>query len=197
MPHIGIDDAYFLGPAILVAPVVERGATTKTLDVPMGQYLDWADEEIVTGGGSVTIDAPLDRLPLLLRDGYIVPLLDPTIDTLAAETHSEVVGPDDVSHVYDVVGFISAVTVSATFTLHDGGELSVSWTGSFSPPSGTTEASTEAELSTCDGCYLVEDLGGGLSRIRISSTVTSLTGGGLDLTQDVGRTVRWDLYLSE
>ncbi|MBW2262700.1 MAG: glycoside hydrolase family 31 protein, partial [Deltaproteobacteria bacterium] len=197
LPHVGVDEAYFLGPAILVAPVVERGATTKTLDVPIGLYLDWAEEEIVTGGGSVTLDAPLDKLPLLLRDGYIVPLLDPTIDTLAAETHGEVVGPGDVSGVYDVVGFVSAAIGNASFTFHDGGELAVSWAGSFSPPTGFAEASTEAELSTCDGCYLTQDLGGGLMRARISSSNTSVAAGGLTVTHSVGRTVRWDLYLLE
>ena len=197
LPHVSIDDAYFLGPAIMVAPVVERGATTKTFDVPIGHYLDWTDEELVTGGGTVTIDAPLAKLPLLLRDGHVFPMLDPTIDTLAGETHSEVVGPGDVSHVYDAVGFLSVTTGTASFTLHDGGELSVSWSGSFSAPSGFTEATSEAELSTCDGCYLVEDLGGGLSRVRLSSTDTSIAAGGLDLAQGVGRSVRWDLYLVE
>ena len=102
-----------------------------------------------------------------------------------------------MSGVYDVVGFISAATGNASFTFHDGGELSVSWAGSFSPPTGFAEASTEAELSTCDGCYLVVDLGGGLIRVRISSSNTSVAADGLTLTHGVGRTVRWDLYLLE
>lgn len=192
-----VDDAYYLGHAILVAPVLERGATTRTVDLPSGTYLDWQDEQVVAGGAPVTLDAPLAKLPLLLRDGHLVPMLDPTIDTLAEETHSDVVGPGDVSDVYDVVGLVTLATGQASFTLWDGGNLEVEWTGTFVPPSGFTEASDEAELSTCDGCYLVQDLGGGLARVRLSTTDASVIAGGLELTSSVTRRIRWDLYLVE
>ncbi|HTM19716.1 MAG TPA: TIM-barrel domain-containing protein, partial [Kofleriaceae bacterium] len=100
----GVDDAYYLGPALLVAPVITRGATTRDVDLPAGSYLDWDAQTLIDGGGPVTVAAPLDTLPLLLRAGYLVPLLDPTIDTLFDGAVPGVVGPSAVADVYDVTG---------------------------------------------------------------------------------------------
>lgn len=191
----GVDDVYYYGPSILVAPVVARGATTKELELPAGHYLDWQREVLVEGGATVTLPAPLDTLPLLLRDGSLVPMLDPTIDTLAEATDPSVVTPADVADVYDVVGFVSTDMGAASFALADGSELSLALSGAFTPTAGMTEASAEAELSTCSACYRVDDLGGGLSRVRVSSTESALSAGGLSLTNGSGRRVRWDLYL--
>ena len=117
----------------------------------------------------MTLDAPLEKLPLLLLDGGLIPLLDPTIDTLAEETNAEVIGPGDVDTVYDVVGFVSAETVSAAFTLSDGAELAATLAGAFAAPA-YPEAVDEAELSTCTSCWLADDLGGGLRSVRISTS---------------------------
>lgn len=83
------DDEYLFGDSLLVAPVVERGRTTRTLTLPPGGWRDWWDgtrHEGAAGGSEIEVPAPLGRLPLFLRDGGIVPLLRPTIDTLAPAT---------------------------------------------------------------------------------------------------------------
>lgn len=190
-----VDDAYYLGPALLVAPVVRRGARTKAVELPDGLYLDWNDQALLDGGGEVVLDAPLAVLPLLLRDGHLLPMLDAGIDTLVAEDHPEVVGPDDVAAVYDVVGLISRATSAARFALYDGGSLSVQWDGGFSAPE-LEPAADEAALADCAGCWLVEQLDDGLQRVRISAS-GAVNAGGLQLAADVDRRVRWDLYLVE
>lgn len=78
-------DVYFLGEDLLVAPVVTAGATTRTFPRPAGDWLAFADGEALGGtpGDMVTVDAPLDVLPLFIRAGAVVPLLRPDIDTLA------------------------------------------------------------------------------------------------------------------
>src|SRR5262249_17790067 len=115
----GVEDAYYFGPALLVAPVVARGARTRSIDLPDGNYLDWHDHRLVRG--QATLEAPLDQLPLLLVDGQLVPLLDPRIETLALGDHPGVVGPAEVADVYDVVGLLSRATGGARFVLADGG----------------------------------------------------------------------------
>jgi alpha-glucosidase (family GH31 glycosyl hydrolase) len=95
--YASIDDTYYLGPALLVAPVVTRGARERSVELPPGKWLDWNTHEILDGGAPRTLAAPLDRLPLLLRERQILPLLDARIDTLAAEDNPDVVGPADVS----------------------------------------------------------------------------------------------------
>jgi alpha-D-xyloside xylohydrolase len=91
-PELGVhpDDIYMLGDDLLVAPVVERGATSRSVPLPDGAWVHWFDGTVFTGGDTVDIDAPLDSLPLLLRRGGIVPLLRPTIDTLAPTSDGSV-----------------------------------------------------------------------------------------------------------
>ncbi len=61
-------DQFLLGPDILVAPVVEKGARKRRLVVPPGRWRG-DDGSIVEGPASVEIDAPLDRLPWYRRIG--------------------------------------------------------------------------------------------------------------------------------
>jgi alpha-D-xyloside xylohydrolase len=73
-----VQDAYLLGPDLLVAPVLEPGATTRTVYLPAGAaWTDaWTGEEY-EGGGTVTVPAPLERIPLFLRDGARLPIAGP------------------------------------------------------------------------------------------------------------------------
>jgi alpha-D-xyloside xylohydrolase len=63
------------GAAFLVAPVTEQGATHRTVYLPAGRdwYNYWTNERI-HGGQTITVDAPIDTLPLFVRAGSIVPL---------------------------------------------------------------------------------------------------------------------------
>ena len=66
---------YLLGPAFLVAPVTEQGQTHKQVYLPKG--VDWYDfwtGKKQAGGHWVTVSAPIDRIPVFVRAGSIVPL---------------------------------------------------------------------------------------------------------------------------
>ncbi len=68
-PHSGFErcfDCFMLGEDVLVAPVVEKGAVTRTLNLPEGK---WIDDLGITydGGCEITVDAPLDRLPYFTK----------------------------------------------------------------------------------------------------------------------------------
>jgi alpha-D-xyloside xylohydrolase len=72
-----VDDSYLFGPDLLVAPVLTAGATARTAYLPAGAA--WTDAwtgETYEGGRSVTVDAPLDRIPLFLRDGARLPVAE-------------------------------------------------------------------------------------------------------------------------
>ncbi len=70
-----IPDEYMFGPAFLVAPVTEQGATHRTVYLPAGSdwYNFWTNERL-RGGQSIKVDAPIDILPLFVRAGSILPL---------------------------------------------------------------------------------------------------------------------------
>jgi hypothetical protein len=134
-------------------------------------------------------------LPLLLRAGYLVPLLDPTIDTLAEEHDPNIVSPADVAEVYDVIGLLTpGEGGDATFTLYDGGTLRATWSGGFAAPS-LKNVPTDQQLATCTGCYRTTTLAPNLERVQISLPDGVTVAGGLTLSSKTGRRVRWDLYL--
>ncbi len=64
-----------LGRALLVAPVVEPGATVRAVYLPSGaRWFDWWTGEAFDGGQTVTRSAPFDRPPLFAREGSVVAL---------------------------------------------------------------------------------------------------------------------------
>ncbi len=97
---------YMFGDRLLAAPVILEGATTQEVYLPEGEtWIDAAtatryDEEdgrfriawspIQTGGQTVTVSAPRDRMPLFVRAGSIIPTLDPEVDTLNEATDPRV-----------------------------------------------------------------------------------------------------------
>ncbi len=106
------EDEFLLGPDLLVAPVLEPGATQRSVYLPKGRWIDfWRSVDYREGGGGLavtdarelrgkreaTVPAPLDELPLLARAGAILPLLPPRVDTLADDYGKGVRGLDTLS----------------------------------------------------------------------------------------------------
>jgi alpha-D-xyloside xylohydrolase len=70
------------GPALLVAPVTQQGATTREVYLPAGTdwYNYWTNEKL-HGGQTVTVQAPIDTVPLFVKAGSILPLGTPVEST--------------------------------------------------------------------------------------------------------------------
>ena len=77
-----LGDEYMFGPAFLVAPVTEQGATMREVYLPAGSdwYNFWTNER-VHGGQRIAVAAPIDTLPLFVRAGSILPLGSPVEST--------------------------------------------------------------------------------------------------------------------
>ncbi len=75
-----IDDIFYLGNALLICPVVEPGARTRTLKLPEGSWYLYWDDELVSGPGTITLDAPLERIPVLVRAGSILPMAESAME---------------------------------------------------------------------------------------------------------------------
>jgi alpha-D-xyloside xylohydrolase len=116
------DDEYLLGDDLLVAPVTERGATTRDVSLPPGTWVDFWTGESHEGNQHVMVAAPIDTLPLFLRAGAIIPMLRPTIDTIAATAV-----PDEVDSLATHAGVLYvriAAGEKSDFTVYDGTRLS-------------------------------------------------------------------------
>jgi alpha-glucosidase len=73
-----IDDQVLIGPALLAAPVLERGAREREVYLPPGAWIAWHDDARFVGPRRVRVPAPLERLPLFVRAGAVVPTRSPT-----------------------------------------------------------------------------------------------------------------------
>jgi len=67
-------DEFMYGPAFLVNPVTEPGATSRRVYLPKSRWYDFWSGTTADGEKEITGDAPLDRLPLYVRAGSILPL---------------------------------------------------------------------------------------------------------------------------
>ncbi len=191
-----VESSFYLGASLWAAPVVERGAITKETWLPPGKWVDLADHAVHEGGRRVTLPAPLGRLPLLLKDGGIVPLLDPSIETLAPATEPGIVTLDHVKDRLDVIVALSAGR-DAKITLGDGTELVARRAAASAPPSALPVVPPE-QLAACESGCVNESTEGGVDRLRITTPLGSafaVTHG--DVTVEVrgpsARRVRWDI----
>lgn len=78
----GRTDAWLLGDALLVAPVLEEGATGRDVQLPPGtDWTDWWTLEPVTSGA---VSADVTEIPVFAASGTVVPTLTEVPDTLVA-----------------------------------------------------------------------------------------------------------------
>ena len=120
---------YLFGEDLLVAPITQPGGQRQVL-VPPGEWLDWWTQTPVGLPGAATVvdvSLPVTQTPLYLRAGAILPLLRPTIDTLAPATDPAVDSFDGKpGRLYLLVAPASAN--GTTRTLYDGTALGWAWT---------------------------------------------------------------------
>ena len=67
-------DEYLWGRDILVAPVTEKGATSRKVYLPRGTWYDFWTEERIEGGREINRTVDLSTLPLYVRAGTILPM---------------------------------------------------------------------------------------------------------------------------
>jgi alpha-D-xyloside xylohydrolase len=70
-----VGDEFLFGKSLLVSPVTEKGATARNVILPEGDnWVDFWTGDSYKGGQSVSTPAALDRLPIMVKAGSIVPL---------------------------------------------------------------------------------------------------------------------------
>lgn len=72
-------DEFLFGPAILVSPVTTQGATSRRVYLPKATWYNFWTGARLDGGKYIDAEAPLDKLPLFVRAGSIIPM-GPTME---------------------------------------------------------------------------------------------------------------------
>ncbi len=63
-----VNDQFLIGDALLVAPVVEQGATSRSVYLPKGTWFDVWTGQMHSGGSPIMMDAPMGKPPVFSRD---------------------------------------------------------------------------------------------------------------------------------
>jgi alpha-glucosidase len=68
-----IDDQFMIGDDLLVAPIMKPDLTRRLVYLPPGTWYDYWTNKRYAGGTMITVDAPLETVPLFVRAGAMIP----------------------------------------------------------------------------------------------------------------------------
>ncbi len=80
-------DEYLFGPDLLVAPVVDEN-TRRPVYLPAGEWVDYWTGTAVTGGKVIAVDAAVDKIPVYVRAGAVIPKIPEDVMTLVPQSES-------------------------------------------------------------------------------------------------------------
>lgn len=71
-----IQDEFFLGDSILVAPVLDEGSHIRRCYLPPGQWYNFWNSQTYNGPGEIIYACGLEEIPVFIQSGSIIPMLD-------------------------------------------------------------------------------------------------------------------------
>jgi alpha-D-xyloside xylohydrolase len=193
----GIADEYMYGDGLLVAPVVARGQTQRSVYLPDAQYFEFFSGARVKGMATIVAQAPLDAVPVYAKVGAIVPMLAKDVETVVPSTDGSVISAADRADFLEVAVFAGGQT---SVTLDDGTTLAQSAPSDpFSPGSpahaagAIPAAATEADLMTCDACAW-DDTANHVWKVVLKTQADTITAGALTLSVSGSPSVKRFLF---
>jgi alpha-glucosidase (family GH31 glycosyl hydrolase) len=114
-----IEDAWMMGEALYVAPVIQPGLTRREVILPPGEWWDLSENQAVRGPARITVEAPFGKTPRFLRRGHLLPRFVNAFDTFDNVTTAKVGHLTD-----DLEMWLYPGEGESAFTLFDGTVLS-------------------------------------------------------------------------
>ncbi|MFW5992391.1 MAG: TIM-barrel domain-containing protein, partial [Halanaerobiaceae bacterium] len=68
-------DQFMVGEEILVAPVYQPDRDSRMVYLPQGQWYDYWSDTVYNGGKNIIAEAPLEKMPIFIKAGSIIPLV--------------------------------------------------------------------------------------------------------------------------
>lgn len=73
---------FLFGENLLIAPILEPGKNSRTVYLPgSGYWTAYNDNKTYRGGKEYTIQAPLDEIPIFIKEGSVLPMTEPVQST--------------------------------------------------------------------------------------------------------------------
>jgi len=76
-----INDQYYWGNDIIVAPILHSDSTSRKVILPPGKWFDFWSNYRISGNSNFTMPAPLNMIPLFVKGGSVIPLTFPINNT--------------------------------------------------------------------------------------------------------------------
>ena len=73
-PTTSTSDQVLLGPSLMAAPIYRPGIEHRAVYLPQGSWYDWWSGDRYEGPTHILAHAPLERMPLYVRAGAIIPM---------------------------------------------------------------------------------------------------------------------------
>lgn len=137
-----IGDQYMFGPSLLISPVYKYKETEKSMYLPAGQgWYDFYSGKYLKGGQQVTVAAPYARMPLMVKEGSILPF-GPALQYTAEKKA-------DTISLYVYTG------KDASFKIYEDEDLNYNYEkGAFSNiPLNYSEATRQLTIGTREGSF--------------------------------------------
>ena len=185
-------DQHFLGDDLLVAPVVTEGATERTVVLPPGRWYGLLDDGRWEGGeagATVTVPAAVTEIPVLVREGALLPLLAEDIETTRPASDGNVVTLSDRDEEIHWVLF-HADTLERSMLLADDSLWTLRGVGPASDEAPSLDGGAAfPDCADAAATDCVADRGPGriVVRVTLAQGVSSLDGGGWVFEVDEGR----------
>ncbi len=143
-----ITDQYMLGDNLMVCPVTTKGAQTRTVYLPEGNWVDYWTGNTFSGKKFISVLCPLDKMPLFVKAGGILP----------KQELINYVGEKEINS-YDLEVFMGG---DSTFELyHDDGKSMKYTEGDFATTLIKTESKqdrTVIQIDPSDGKFDTSDI---------------------------------------
>jgi len=69
-----LDDQFMIGNDLLVAPILKPDVSKRLVYLPAGTWYDYWTNKKYAGGTMISVDAPLDTVPMFVRGGAMIPV---------------------------------------------------------------------------------------------------------------------------
>src|SRR5262249_54970309 len=116
-----IDDSYLFGNELLVAPIIVGQSTERQVYLPRGGWYDYWTNRRFEGGRTVSWSGPRSEIPLFVREGAIIPLVSPQVQTLVDANYA---GASSLTMTTNALDFAVYPAATSQFTVHDGTRVS-------------------------------------------------------------------------
>ncbi len=89
-----------VGDSLLVSPMFTPGEAKREVYLPKGEWYDYWTNEFHEGGKVISVPAPLERLPLFVKAGSVIPIYTPQLGMHSTDVLTYRIYPGNLESIF-------------------------------------------------------------------------------------------------